>query len=885
MPCWTAGRIAGLAVVLLAAAAPAVAAAPFSFDAAPGRLPKDVVPLDYTIVVTPDIRAGTIAGNETVKLRVRKATGEIVFNSLNEKLRDVRLDGRPVSNLRSDDEQQLSTLALAQPLGAGMHTLSFSYVAKLETQPHGLFVQSFVKADGTREQMLSTKMESTDARRMFPCWDEPAFRATFQLTTTVPADWATVSNMPIARRTVHGSLATVTFRRSPRMPSYLVEFSAGHLERISARAGATTLGIWAVRGREADGGVALANARQILADYNDYFGYAFPLPKLDSIAVPGGFSGAMENWGAITYNDQLLLVGASSTIADRQAVFAVQAHEMAHQWNGDLVTMAWWDELWLNESFASWRGTQETDARNPAWKWWELQDAPRQRAMRDDARLTSHPVHQPVADELQAANVFDAITYIKGQAMLRMLEAYLGAEVFRDGIRRYIAARAFSNATATDLWNALSAASGSDVGALARDWTEQPGYPVVAVAASCDASGERTLTLSQARFLLHGADPAGTHWQVPLRIRSATDGTPRRLLLTRDGQTERAGRCGEPLSVNADGIGFFRAAYDQATLTTNTRAFARLPVGDKIALLDDTWALVLADRTPLGAYLTLATSMGDDADTRAWEQIAAALGTLEHYERGSPGQPAVAALARSVVKPIAQRLGWDAHPEETPDVQQLRRTLLRDLGEWGDREVIAEARRRFAAFVADHDAVAADDQALVLGIVMRTAHAATFDTLHAIARAEKDDTAQRRYYAALMQAGDPELAQQAAAIAVSEEIPPQAANRRIQLVVALAEQHPALSWTTFSTHAEQLLSTNPKYAPLITAEYVPEYFWEAVPLPTLEAWVRARVPAEMAVNVARGMEAARALQAEKALLLGDADAYISAARTGSADRS
>jgi aminopeptidase N len=865
-------------LLLLAAAATTGNAAPFSLDTAPGRLPKDVVPLDYTIAVVPDLEAKTFTGTERVTLQVRAPTARLVFNSLNERLRDVRLDGKPVGEVVSDDHEQLTTVTLTHVAAVGRHTLTFAYSGTLETQPHGLFVQPFNKPDGAHAILLSTKMESTDARRMLPCWDEPAFRATFGLTMTVPAGWATVSNMPVARRAVHGSLATVTFRRSPRMPSYLIEFTGGDIAALSARVGSTTLGIWAARGREQDGSTALANAQQILADYNDYFGFPYPLPKLDSIAVPGGFSGAMENWGAITYNDQLLLVGAASTIADRQDVYAVQAHEMAHQWNGDLVTMAWWDELWLNESFASWRGTKETAARNPSWKWWELQDASKESAMRDDARVSSHPVHQSVADELQAANVFDAITYTKGQAVLRMLEGYLGPDVFRDGIRRYLRARAYSNATATDLWNALSAASGGDVDALAHDWTEQTGYPLVTVTSSCEG-GARSIALAQTRFLLHGTDATATRWRVPLRIRAGA-GEPQSVLFSADGQRVPAGRCDEPLSLNADAVGFYRVAYDAATQTVNARGFAQLPDGDKIALLDDDWALVLAARAPLASYLKLASSLGEAADTRAWEEVAAALGTIEHAERGAPGHAAFATVARAVIKPMADRLGWDSGADETPDVQELRRTLLGDLGSWGDTAVIAEARRRFTAFQADQNAVKADDQAFILGIVMRNGDAAAFDALHAIAKATHDDTAQRRYYRALMRVRDPELAQRAALIALSDEIPPQAANTRINLVMGLADEHAPLAWVTFRDNADVLLSTNPKYAPLITSQYVPEAMWEGAPLDQLEAWIRSRVPAEMAPNIARGMEAARGRQADKQLLVPAADAYVSSTPAG-----
>ncbi|HUL47391.1 MAG TPA: M1 family aminopeptidase [Steroidobacteraceae bacterium] len=862
-------RRAALLLTALTALPAALAGAPFDFDAAPGRLPKSIVPLDYSLAVVPDIEAGTIVGTESVRLRVRAPSRTIVFNSLNERLTEVHFDGAPVSAVESDDARQLTTVTLVQAAPAGEHTLSFSYTGRLEAQPHGLFVQTYVASDGSHGRLLSTKMESTDARRMFPCWDEPAFRSTFELTVTVPAAWATVSNMPVARRELHGGEQTTTFERSPSMPSYLIEFTAGELAAIGARAGGTEVGVWAVRGRERDGQVALADALLILADYNEYFGYTFPLPKLDSIAVPGGFSGAMENWGAITYNDQLLLLSADSTLADRQTVFAVQAHEIAHQWNGDLVTMGWWDDLWLNESFAAWRGASETDQRNPSWKWWERQDAAREFALRSDSRLSTHPVQQSVADELQAANAFDEITYEKGQAVLRMLESYLGPEVFRDGIRRYVRARALSNATAADLWSALAAASGQDVGQVARDWTEQPGFPLVSVAASC-ARGVRTLTLTQRRFLLQAAAHDGGHWSIPLRIRRGSE-APRAQLLTHDGEQSAGGRCNEPLSVNADAIGFYRVKYDAATLAANTRAFGATPDGDRIALLDDSWALALAGQQSLGSYLALASAMGKDRDSRAWEQIAASLGTLEHYARGSRGHAAFAAAARALLRPMADSLGWDAQPGETPDVARLRRTLHADLGAWDDGRVLAEARRRFARFVTDRSAIRPDDQEMILTLVMRSADGAAFEQLHAIARAETNESAKRRDYAALMQVGNAALAEQAAQIALSDEIPPQAAAIRLRLVVLLAGRHPALAWRTFRDHADALLAPNPKYAPLITAQYVPEYFWEGAPPQEIEQWVRARLPAEMAPNIARGMETVHALRAERAALTPAAD--------------
>jgi aminopeptidase N len=860
-------------------AVPAPAPATFRFAATPGRLPKNVVPSEYRIALTPDAAARKVAGSETILLDFKEATATIQFNSLNQQLSKVLLDGKPVKSVESSDEKQLTTVTLHAPARPGRHTLSFDYSGKIETNPVGLFAQEYKTPDGGKGEMLSTQFEPTDARRMFPCWDEPAFRAVYKLSVTVPARWAVYSNMPQASRKVSGELATTSFAPTPKMASYLVEFSAGDLAEISADHNGTHFNVVAVKGQEEGGRAALAASQQILDDYNDYFGVKFPLPKLTSIAVPGGFGGAMENWGAITYNDQALLVTASSTLANRQGVFSIQAHEMAHQWFGDLVTMGWWDELWLNESFASWMAAHETDLRNPSWRWWERQDSVKEEAMTADARANVHAIVQHVVNELDAVNAFDpAITYSKGQAVLRMLEAHMGPDNFRQGIRSYMKQHAYSNTLSGDLWLALDAAGGQGgkgdrISAIATAWTTQPGYPLVSVAASCGAGGKRTVTLTQQRFLLQGLGTGKGSWPVPLQVRSG-GGKARAVLLSGDKQQLDAGNCGDPFTVNADAVGYFRVAYDRDTLAQNTRHFTQLSDGDRIAMLDDQWALAEAGAAPLGDYLALASAMGTVENQRSWEQITEVLGSIESYQRGAPGHDAFTAYGRQLLKPLAQRLGWDARKDDTPGVLKLRRTVLRELGQWGDAEVIAEARKRFTAFVADRSAIAADDQAMVLAIVALGATPAEFGQLHAIARSAKNETEMRRFYSALMLVRDAELARQAAAIAMSDEIPKQAARARMGLLQTLGDEHPQLAWDIFARNADALLDPYQPYGPLYLSQYIPEMFWRALPPDELEAWIKQKVPATMAPQLARGMETARFKHAEQALMRKASDAAI-----------
>ena len=867
------------------AQAPAPAPALFSFASAPGRLPKNVVPIRYDIAVTPNVAARTLAGHETILLDVTAPTATIQFNSLNQTLSNVLLDGKPVKAVESSDEKQLTTVTLHAPARRGRHTLTFDYTGKIQTKPVGLYAQQYKTPDGVDGQLLSTMFQATDARRMFPCWDEPAFRAVFRLTVTVPASWAVYSNMPLASRKVDGALATTTFDPTPKMPTYLVEFTGGNLGEISADHNGTHFNVVAVKGQEEGGRVALATAQQILDDYNDYFGVKYPLPKLTSIAVPGGFSGGMENWGAITYNDQALLVTPSSTLAARQKVFWVQAHEMAHQWFGDLVTMGWWDELWLNESFASWMTARETDLRNPAWRWWELQDESKEKAMAADARANAQPIVQPVVNELDAMNSFDpSIVLDKGQAVLRMLENHMGPDTFRQGIRNYMKKHAYSNTLGGDLWQALDAVGSKDskggrISAIAASWTTQPGFPLVSVAVTCGTAGRRTALLTQQRFLLQGLetgnDKGKGSWQVPLQVRSGS-GPAKAVLLTAAKQRIEAGTCGDTLTVNADAIGYYRVSYDPATLAVNTGKFTTLTDGDRIAMLDDQWALAQAGTAPLASYLALVSAMGGVQNARSWDQITGVLATIESYQRGAPGHAAFTAYAGNLVRPLAQQLGWDARPDDTPGVQNLRRAVLGQLGAWGDPATVAEARKRFAAFVADRGTIAPDDQLMVMSIVASSATPAEFEQLHAIAKGAKNEAELRRYYQALTLVRDATLARKVGDIIVSDEIPKQAGTARRPLLVRLADMHPQLAWDLFTKNVDALLEPYAPFGLTFLAQEAPGLFWRAAPPEQLEAWIRQKAPAYMAPQLALGMETARFKHAQAAMMRNAADAVVAA---------
>ena len=459
------------------------------------------------------------------------------------------------------------------------------------------------------------------------------------------------------------------------------------------------MGVVTVAGKREQGRYALASAIDILRYYNDYFGVKYPLPKLDLIAVPGSVGGAMENWGGIVFNESILLFDPSSSPdALRRGIFGVLAHEMAHQWFGDLVTMGWWNDLWLNEGFASWMQNKAADKLHPDWQVWLNNAASKQVAMDVDARRTAHPIQQAIADESEAESVFDSITYSKSQAFIRELENYLGAEKFRDGIRRYMAAHAYSNATTADLWQALQTASGKQVAAIAAPYTEQPGVPLIVSSASCVNDRQR-LTLRQERFTrgAGAADARAQLWEIPIAFGPPGAKEPSGVVLMQ-GKTMQiaAGRCGEPIKLNFGDAGYYRVQYDSATEAALAKAIETMAPADRVNLLADNWALVEAGRITVDPYFRLVNAVADDRNRAVWERVMGTIGRLDDLERGLPGRPAFQAYARSRLRPPFERLGWDRAAGESEDNTILRAKLIGELGALGDDAVLAEAKRRFA---------------------------------------------------------------------------------------------------------------------------------------------------------------------------------------------
>lgn len=795
------------ALALALAATTASAEAPFSFADTPGKLPKDVIPLLYEAHLVPDLAADTFKGEQRVEIEVLQATKRIVLNAANLRIEGATLNkpGLPERILTPilDEKQETLAFELDAPLAPGRYLLGLRFSGQINREGRGLFQVGY-KAGGLEKKLIATTMEPSDARRMLPTWDEPAFRARFRLTVDVPGGFKAYSNTPVEKQEKLGNgLQRISFAPTPKMPSYLVVLVAGEMERVAARQDGVEIGVVTTAGKLGSTAFPLQATKDLLRYYNNYFGVPYPLAKLDQIAIPGGFNGAMENWGGIVYNEATLLYDPKKSPEDtKKLTFEVNAHEVAHQWFGNLVTMAWWDNLWLNEGFASWMAAKATEHFHPEWRPYLDGIAEREGVLNLDARKTTHPIQTRIDNEEQAAGAFDSITYVKGQGFLRMLEAYVGEDQFRKGIRAYMAKHQYSNTTSADLWAAIEKASGKPVSKLAADWTSQPGYPLVSVSQAC-VDGKRQVTLSQEQFRLDEPAPEGRLWSVPLQV-GTVNGKAWYTLLANRSTTFTQGGCEGTLVVDPYSVGFFRIQYDRASFDALANNAARLPDPTRLKLLLDAWSLVSGGRMPLDSYTRLAAQYRDEPRLAVWESILSNLGSLDNLARGAPEQALIRGFIRSLVQPKFDKLGWEPKPGESSEDRQLRALLATTLARAGDERAIREARQRFARFQADPASISPDMLDFVVHTVGRYADGPTYAALGKLAAAAGTDEERNRFGGAMTLVQDPALAAHALDMAVSPQVP---ANLATVIVAGVGRQHPDQAWAFAVAHREALLKS------------------------------------------------------------------------------
>jgi aminopeptidase N len=817
-------------MLVLSVSGAASAEQPFAFDATHGRLPKNVVPVHYAIELKPDMSSLTLAGVETVDIEVREPTGRIVLNAVNTTFDAVSIDGDAQrGDVTQDAAAETATFTFAQLITAGRHRLRIAFTSRINKFGTGLFVVDYPTDNGTK-RMLSSKLEPSDARRIFPCWDEPAFKASIALAVTVPRQFMAVGNMPaVTEEMAEPDLKRVTFAPTPKMSTYLFVLTTGELERITAELDGVTIGVVATSGKAAKGQFALDSAVKLLAWFNDYFGVKYPLPKLDLIAVPGGFGGAMENWGGITFfESRLLFDPATNADTARRPIFNIIAHEMAHQWFGDLVTMGWWDNLWLNEGFATWMATKASEQSYPQWQSWLNGYGQKQFALSLDARRTSHPIQQEVASESEAMVAFDAITYNKGQALIRMLESYLGETAFRDGIRRYMAAHAYSNTTTADLWQALENAANKPVTGIAASFTEQDGVPLILAETSCRDNTQR-LALRQDRFVVAPRATAPLpprNWQIPIAFGPPQAKSPDVVLL--QGFAEiAAGSCGEAVKVNLGDIGYYRVEYGPASRAALVKSLALLSPEDRVNFLADSGARVASGRAEPSSYLALVDMLQSDDRYPVWDQVIGTINALNRLSRDRAERPALQRYARARLRQVFDNVGWDGSGSGDDDTTLLRGSLVWALGELDDEAIMAEAKRRFAAFLQDPKSLPNALRDPVSHLVGISADRATYDTLLGLARNSTVTNERLRYFFAAASARNADLARATLALTLTDEVPGTIVTGMINSVASSGEQ-PDLAWDFVQRNFDTLLARQgPAFRDQFVANFMTNFSDEA----------------------------------------------------------
>jgi puromycin-sensitive aminopeptidase len=739
------------------------------------RLPGHVRPVAYDATLSLDLDAKTFAGALRVELAITRPADEIVLHAhgldlARARLRAGRLDA--AAEIRVAPASETVILRFSAPVPTGNATLDLAWTGEMTQGLRGLY-----PAGGG---IAATQFEAADARRVFPCFDEPGFKATWRLAVEAPTGVEILSNGPAVREEEVGGRRRVHFAETPPLPTYLVALVAGRVEaRPAARARSVPVRTFAQPEKVPLTTFGQDVAVEVLPRLEDYFGVPYAFGKLDQVGLPEFEAGAMENAGLVTYREvALLLDPATASLAQKKRVAEVVTHELAHQWFGNWVTMTWWDDLWLNEAFATWMAFKIVDRWNPGWRVWLEFDQGKAAAMHLDALRSTHAIRAEIHDVAEAGEAFDLITYEKGGAVLRMIEGYLGEERFRDGIRLYMRRHAKGNAVADDLWNALAEASREPVTDLANEWIRTPGFPLVSV-----SRRGPTLRVEQRRFFSDpaaasaaGADGAGTIWPVPLVLRVGEgEGAKEQRFLLRDRtadipvpQAE-----GDLVVVNAGATGFYRVAYDAALLGALGRRLARLSSAERISLLSDEWALVRAGEREIGAFLSLCAAFGGEDDYAVLDEMVARLAAIEHRLVADPDRSSLQRFVRELFAPQLAATGWDA-AEGEPDAVRLRRAAaVRALALVArDPAVVGEGRARLDRWIGgERAALEPNLHEAAVTLTARAGDAPRFEAFRTLFARETDPAFRRRYLLALATFEDPGLAARGVELGFGEEVP------------------------------------------------------------------------------------------------------------------
>ena len=773
------------------------------------QLPNNVTPVKYNLTLSPDLEQFVFNGEEDIEITIDYQTSQIVVNSADLTIVSASLtlsSGEIVEviTIDYDEIQETVGLSLAKPVEPGKGRLYIQFTGTLNDKLHGFYRSTYASPNGTTNTLAVTQFEPTDARRAFPCWDEPAIKASFTVNLIVPEELSAISNMPIVDETSIGNgLKKVRYKETPKMSTYLLAFIIGDMESIETTASdGTLIRVFTTPGKIEQGRFALDVAARLLDYYNDYFGIPFPLEKLDHLAIPDFAAGAMENWGAITYREVALLYDPeNSAAAAKERIAEVVAHEMAHMWFGDLVTMAWWNDLWLNESFASWMAFKAVDELFPEWNMWTQFIAMDLNAgMALDGLENSHPIEQKVTDPSEINQLFDAISYSKGASIIRMLEQFISPETFQIGLHDYLAKHTYANARGVDLWQSMEDVSKQPIISMMNSWIGQTGYPIVE--AHIDRSDDTwRVSLSQQRFLYSGLKDDSTIWQIPVSV--AADGMlsqDRKVMRERTDtlllDTTTPANKMAWVKLNPSHTAFFRTVYDDSDWTKLIVAVEAqdLPAADRLGLEADAYALAKARIIPATQFLQLAKAYTREEEFAVWADLVNSLRSIDMLIVHESFKEEYQTLARQILRPIAEKIGWNPVPDESHLKALLRNTVIGGLGAFGDQEILDEASRRFLKYLNNPPSLPANIRSVVYGLAALNGNETTYDSMHGLAIKEQFQEERLRLYGALTRFPGANLIKKTLGISMTEEVRSQDTVSLIMQTSANPNMGTRLAW-------------------------------------------------------------------------------------------
>ncbi len=794
------------------------------------RLPRSVRPDRYRLELAPDLQAGRFDGTVDITVEVLEPVEEFRLNAAELEVHDATLevaDQAPVAGritLEPDREQLV--VSWSETVAPGRFLLRLRFSGTLNDRLRGFYRSTYTGDDGTRRVLASTQCEPTDARRILPCWDEPDFKAVFSVALVVEDGLAAFSNGPVVAEEPAGpGRRRVVFADTIPMSSYLLALAVGPFEATPPReVDGVPVRIVAPAGRLHLTGMAEEAAAHALRFFRRYFDIPYSGAKLDHIAIPDFAFGAMENLGLITYRQDALLVDRNRAgQRERQGVVSVIGHETAHMWFGDLVTMRWWNGVWLNEAFATLMQTLQTDDFEPAWEVWTQFAAQRAGALAVDSLASTRPIDFPVGAPAEALQMLDVLTYVKGAGVLRMLEQYLGPEVFRRGISTYLNRHRYGNTDMGDLWAALEEVSGQPVGAVMHSWLARGGHPAVAVRLDADGRSGR---LHQHRFRFDAATPPGLDhdarlpdvegdlWKIPVTVRiGRTDGSSetRTLLMETPDLRIDWGPSLEYLIVNAGASGFYRVRYDDTLWDRLRRHWQDLTPPERVTLMADTWAAVLAGDEPLPRFADLVRTLAGERHPDVWAAAGPPLALLDSVA-GVAEHQALSTLVGNAARPLVEALGLRPTADDPPAVRRLRAQLVRLLGVLADDEALGrDALLRLQAHVAGTEAL---DPDLLPAMVDVAAHWATSDTwefFYRQYRAARTPQDELRFLAALGGVTDPRLVDRTLVLYLSTEVRTQDAPWLLARMLA-SRFAQAATWAALEARWDELLAKYPANA-------------------------------------------------------------------------